>query len=289
MSYSCGVELKITGPDGLDQKNVPPDGLDLGNIPPELHSSSLASSSVLTVSGDSLRASSILTVPMDASRSRTLKIPRTNPNYLSADYIPKTLGIRPRTPNGYHGNALPNSNHSNGRERRLSATSFDSTYSCHSTLLSYPNSILDNQSRLSFLRNSQELLCNHGNIDSNHGSHSSISNHHYEPLLDPFSRRLSWEISKLDSSDYYNSSLTRDCDTYSNIITPVPRVPTSCSRPELYIEKVKHKEMFCFSAFWCFCSNWDVGRVLKHSLFLFISSKQFLVYPRLKYILTCLF
>ena len=93
------------------------------------------------------------------------------------------------------------------RRLSVSSTAADDIFSCHSSILSglsYQNSVLNNSAYNSHI--SLNTCTDQQTLSP-------------EPLLDPLSRRLSWEI---NTSDYY-SGYTRDCDTYSNIITPAPR------------------------------------------------------------------
>ena len=163
------------------------------------------------------RTSSSLTVPVVSSQARLLPLPLTNPNYLSVEYpyhgghykSPSVRRLSPPSPSPSLNIPLPH--RENGpKTRRISATSCDTTFSCQSSSLSY--------SSLSY----QHAVLNGSASNSRNSINSSSSDlpdDKPEPLLDPLSRRLSWEIT---TSDYYSGHF-RDCDTYSNILTPIPR------------------------------------------------------------------
>ena len=184
------VGLQVTGPDGEDHNDR--------ETFPRVHSSLLFSSP------------SVLTVPVDSSRTRG-SLPLTDPNFLSADYpYHGRRPSRPKSPVTPKRCLTPNQPRRSSNGRRPSASSCDLSFSCHSSTLSfsslsYQNAVLNNSAY-----NSQTSISSC--VDPPNG-------HDPEPFLDPLSRRLSWEISTSD----YCSAKFRDCDTYSNILTPIPR------------------------------------------------------------------
>ena len=145
-------------------------------------------------------------------RMMSLPVIKVNPNFLSADYQysgdrPKSVCGRPKTPTFPNPCLTPNRD-----DRRVPAA----VSASHSSSHNYQKTVLNNSAF-----NSWKSMNSCLEIDPVFGG-TYGNQQTSEPCLDPISRRLSWEISKLDTSDYY-SDISRDCDSYSNILTPVPR------------------------------------------------------------------
>ena len=178
-------------------------------------------------------------------RMMSLPVIKVNPNFLSADYQysgdrPKSVCGRPKTPTFPNPCLTPNRD-----DRRVPAVS-----ASHSSSHNYQKTVLNNSAF-----NSWKSMNSCLEIDPVFGG-TYGNQQTSEPCLDPISRRLSWEISKLDTSDYY-SDISRDCDSYSNILTPVPREcvtwrdKQSEAEPKVFVfGLVENKYVFC-----TFCSR----------------------------------